>query len=70
MDHRESQAAERDEYRIAGRVWLVKGRIEMMQAEREVDRIDILERRREEGQVRDQPGRCKAVQLEPADVWP
>ena len=35
--------AERDEDRIAWRVWLVRGDVVVTQAEREVDRVDVLE---------------------------
>ena len=43
---------ERDEDRIAGRMRLVARDVEVAHAEREVDRVDVFERRREEREVR------------------
>ena len=40
--------AERDEDRIAGRMRLMLGDVEVAHAEREVDRVDVFERRRQE----------------------
>ena len=41
-DHRHC-TGERDEERIARRVWLVSGDVVVTQAEREIDRVDVLE---------------------------
>ena len=45
---------ERNEHRVAGRMGLVPGDVEVAHAEREVDRIDVFERGREVKQVRDE----------------
>ena len=53
------QFAERDEDGIPGRVGLMIRRIEIAHAEREVHRVEIFERRRKKGQMRDEKNRGK-----------
>ena len=48
---------ERDEDRVAGRMGLMPGDVEVAHAEREVDRIDVFERGREVKQVRERGNR-------------
>src|SRR6185436_15286367 len=43
---------EGDEYRVAGRVRLVLRDVELAHAQREVDRVEVFERRRQEREVR------------------
>ena len=50
------QLGERDIDRIAGRMWLVVRDVELTDAEGEVDRVEIFERRREVGQVQREKG--------------
>ena len=48
LDDRQRDVPEQHVDGIAGRMRLVQRRVEMAQPEREVDRIDVFERRREE----------------------
>ena len=58
---------QRDEDRIAGRMRLVPRDVELPHAEREVDRVEVFERSRQEREVRER-GRS-ASSATPADRW-
>jgi hypothetical protein len=51
--------SERHEDGVAGRVRLVLCRVELVEAQREVQRIDVFQRRREKRQMRDQEDACE-----------
>ena len=62
MDPRAGHPAQRDEQRIARRVRLMLGDVEVMETEREVDRIEIFERCGQKRHVQNEENQRERIQ--------